>query len=573
MKRSYAIAIALVVIIVVGGIGVYVFLRPPPIANLVVMGTTDSIETVLDPARAYDYFGWSIIGALGSGLVDIEPGSTAAPDDIIPSLAASWTSSGAGTIYDFTLKQGLTFEDGAPFNATAVKYTFDRCCNLTGDGLYHPEGFQLGIGLADVIDNVTVTGEYTVRFYLQFPWAPFLQTMAAQGCFIVDPSHAPKDQLVNYTAGNPRGSHAVGLGPYLLQSWSRTGGTDEEIVLVRNPNYWDAANGIPKTDVFIIKFYETDTALATAMTAGEIDVAYRQLSATQINAFRANPGVRVWEVAGPFIQYMCFQQRIYPFNETLIRQGIAAALNRTNLVHTVFLGTAQPLYTIIPEGMAYHKPSFEIHGEANYTYTQTVFDLFGYNTTHKLDIDLYYESSGHYPQSAEQALFYKSNLEASGVMTVTLTGLEWASYRAARSAGTMPVYCYGWYPDYIDPDNYAFLPFATWLNMGYNDTYPAGGVQQYNLWVWGRSNTTDSGRQTSYYALQDLQAQECSVIPLYQGGAYAVSKTTIHGIILDITINFRQWLIYWGAPATTGPFLALQTNEISVIRYQGKFDY
>ncbi|MFX1566210.1 MAG: hypothetical protein ACFFCH_09485, partial [Promethearchaeota archaeon] len=66
MKRSYAIAIALVVIIVVGGVGVYLFMRPPPIPNLIVMGTTDSIETVLDPARAYDYFGWSMIGALGS---------------------------------------------------------------------------------------------------------------------------------------------------------------------------------------------------------------------------------------------------------------------------------------------------------------------------------------------------------------------------------------------------------------------------------------------------------------------------------------------------------------------------
>ncbi len=572
LKRSYAIAIALVVIIVVGGVGVYLFMRPPPISNLIVMGTTDSIETVLDPARAYDYFGWSMIGALGSGLVDIDPGSTAAPDDIIPSLASSWTVSGAGTIYDFTLKQGLIFADGTPFNSTVVKYTFDRCCNLTGDGIYHEEGFQRGIGLADIIDNVTITGEYTVRFYLTIPWAPFLQTMAAQGCFIVHPNYAPMDELVNYTAGNARASYAVGLGPYLLQSWSRTGGTDEEIVLVRNPNYWDAANGIPMTDTFIIKFYETDTALATAMTAGEIDVAYRQLSATQINAFRTNPNVRVWEAAGPFIQYMCFQQEIYPFNETLIRRGIAAALNRTNLVNTVFLGTAQPLYTIIPDGMAYHKPSFEIHGEANYTYTQTVFDLFGYNSSNKLVIEMYYESSGHYPQSAEQAAVYKSDLEASGVMTVNLNGLEWASYRSARSAGTMPVYVYGWYPDYIDPDNYAFLPFAEWLNMGYNATYPAGGVQQYNLWVWGRSNTSDSGRQTSYYALQDLQAQECSAIPLYQGGAYAVSKTTIHGIILDITINFRHWLLYWGAPATTGPFLTLQTNEVSVIRYPGKFD-
>ncbi len=401
MKRNQILAIAIVVIIIVGAGGVYLFLRPPPIANLIVMGTTDSIETVLDPARAYDYFGWSMIGATSSGLVDIDPGSEGAPDDIIPALASSWTVSGGGSIIDFTLKQGITFDDGYPFNASVVKYSFDRSTNLTGDGLYEPAGFQLGIGLADIIENVTITGEYSVRFNLYFPWAPFLQTMAAQGTFMVHPTYSPKNELVNFTEVSPgvadaRASYTGGLGPYNLQSWRRTGTTDTEIILVKNPNYWDIANGIPRTDTIIIRFYASDTALATAMSAGEIDVAYRQLSASQINAFRANPNVRVWEVAGPFIQYMCFQQRTYPFNETLIRQGIAAALNRTALVETVFIGTAQPLYSIIPEGMAYHKPSFDIYGSANYTFTQTALDTFGYNASNKLVIELYYESSGHY---------------------------------------------------------------------------------------------------------------------------------------------------------------------------------
>jgi peptide/nickel transport system substrate-binding protein len=561
LKRNQIIAIVAIVIIIGGAAGVYLFLRPPPITGLIIMGTTDSIETVLDPARAYDYFAWAIMGALGSGLVDIAPGSVAGPDDIDPSLATSWTVSGAGSIYDFTLREGVTFEDGYPFNASVVKFSFDRACNLTGDGLYEPEGFQAGIELDAIIKNVTILGEYSVRFYLYFPWAPFLQTMAAQACFMVHPLIAPKDELVNYTAGDARASHATGLGPYLLQSWSRVGGSDEEIILVKNPYYWDSANGLPKTDTIIIKFYESDTSLATAMTSGEIDIAYRQLSAAQINAFKANPNVRVWEAAGPFIQYLCFQQRVYPFNETIIRRGIAAALNRTNLVETVFLGTADPLYTIIPMGMAYHRPSFEVHGEANYTYTQTALNTLGFNATHKLVIDLWYESSGHYPSSPEQATVIKSDLDASGVITVNLHGLEWASYRAARSAGTMPAFMYGWYPDYIDPDNYAFLPFAQWLNMAYNATYPAGGIWQNQLWVWGRSNTSDAERQISYYALQDFQAEECSVIPLYQGGTYAVSKLTIHGIILDITINWRYWLLYWGEAATTGPYMVVEAQR------------
>jgi len=117
----------------------------------------------------------------------------------------------------------------------------------------------------------------------------------------------------------------------------------------------------------------------------------------------------------------------------------------------------------------------------------------------------------------------------------------------------MPVFVYGWYPDFIDPDNYGFLPFASWLNLGYNNTYPASGVQQYNYWVGGRSAATDAGRLGNYTALQDLQASVCSVVPLWQSSTVAVTGLNVHGVVMDITVNWRHWLVYLGATATTGP--------------------
>jgi peptide/nickel transport system substrate-binding protein len=170
---------------------------------------------------------------------------------------------------------------------------------------------------------------------------------------------------------------------------------------------------------------------------------------------------------------------------------------------------------------------------------------YGYNATNKLQVDLYYESSAHYPQSADQAAVYKSDLEASGVITVTLYNYDWPTYREQRNAGTMDVFIYGWYPDYIDPDNYAFLPFASWLNLGYNSSYPQGGIDQYDLWVEGRSAENDAARQAAYYALQDLQAQEVSCIPLWQGTTNCVSSSDITGIVLDITLNWRHWMLDW----------------------------
>ncbi len=540
MERNQIIAIV-VILVIVGGLATSLILFPPsgPERGVIIFGTTDTVEASIDPAQSYDYFGWEIITSLGAGLVEIIPGTAASADDIRGNLAESWTVDASRTQWDFTLRQNITFYDGQPFNATAVKWSFDR--NI---GMALEDGPQLNMGYADIIDEVVVVSEYVVRFNLKIAFAPFLQLMACAASYIVHPDHATDTDYVQYSeSAGVRASHPNDLGPYILTNWTRVGGTDTIMRLEKNPNYWNKS--LPRTDVIIIKFYSTDTALASAMTAGEIDVAYRHLTPAQVDNFRGNANFKVWEGTGAAIQYMLFQQRIYPFNETLVRRGIAAALNRTNVATTVFQGTVEPLYSIVPKGMAYHKPSFEKYGEANYTYTKWALAQFGYDENNKLEFDLYYESSGHYPSSEAQATVYKSDLEASGVISVTLKPLEWATYRQQRNAGTMPVFIYGWYPDYIDPDNYAFLPFASWLNLGYNETYPAGGVQQYNLWVEGRSAQTSAERQAAYYELQDLQADEVSLVPLWQGRTTAVSKANIAGIVLDITVNWRHWLMYW----------------------------
>lgn len=509
----------------------------------IVIGTTDGVETTLDIAKSFDSFGWNMITCLSSGLVEIQPGSIAGSEDILPALAESWTASSGGTIWDFNLRQNVVFENGNPFNASMVKYTFDRNCDLTGEGLLEEDGPQLNIGYDTIIENVTVLSEFVVRFYLKIPFAPFLKLLAIPPSFIVDPLYAPMDEVVYYSEGNPRASHPCGLGPFLLESWSRIGGADQEIRLVANPNYWDNSSGEPKVDEIVVKFYSSDTGLAVAKVANEIDIAFRSLTSTQIESFMSMDNIDVYDEPNSQIQYLCFNQNIYPYNETVIRQGIAAALNRSHVCDAAFNGQMIPLESIVPTNLEFYLPAFSIYGEANYTFTRTALQSLGYNESNKLNLDLYYESSGHYPMSQMQALVYQQDLEDSGVIDVTLTGYDWPTYRLSRNAGTMPVFSYGWLSEYSDADDFAFLPFASWLNLGYNATYPQGGIDQYNLWVEGRSAMTFEGRQSAYYNLQELQAQECSVIPIWQGKNYVVSNTDISGVYLDVTGILRYWLL------------------------------
>jgi peptide/nickel transport system substrate-binding protein len=546
ISRMLIVGIIIVIIVIAGVLGYYLTLpMGPKIKDTLVMGTTDSIESCLDPSRAYDYFGWEIIRSIGSGLVDYQPGATGAVTDIIPDLATSWTTSSDGLEWTFTLRQGVQYDDGTVFNATHVKYTFDRAIQMAD-----PDGAFVGIGFSDIIQSITVVDTYTVKFTLKIPFGAFLSLIAGQECVIVDPKYAPMHgtswnyttDTILYTEGNARASNPMGLGPYTLSNWTRTAGKDSQMNLVANPNYWNASAGIPKTKNMIIKFYADSTGLALAVQAGEIDIAFRQLGTTDINSMKNNANLKVWPGTGAFIQYLCLQEKYYPFNETKIRQAIGAAINRSTIVNTVFQGQAQSLFSLIPIGMSGHTDAFEDLGDPNYTRTRELLAEFGYNETNKLTFKLWYETSGHYPQSLQQAQVLKSSLEASGVLTVNLDGLDWPGYRSARQNEAMEAFIMGWYPDYIDADDYIY-PFlhssgGSWIHINYADP------QMDQLIEWARGNTTASTRNSLYSQVQDLAVTDSPIIPLYQGAAYAVTSLKVKGIYLDITQNWRHWLVY-----------------------------
>jgi len=539
ISRMLIVGIIIVIIVIAGVVGYYLTIPTTPAAkDTLVEGTTDSIETCLDTARAYDFFGLSIVQALSSGLVDFKPGATGSVNDIIPALATNWSSSADGLQWTFILRQGVKFDDDTEFNATHVKYTFDR-----GISINDPDGAFGGVGYGDIIENVTVVNTYTVKFYLRIPFSAFLSLMAFQVSFIVDPRYAPFDAVVEYDSSRtPRENHAMGLGPYTLANWTRVAGKETEIRLEANTRYWDASNGLPKTKNIIIKFYSDATNLASAIRSKQVDVAFRQLQAVDIQDMMTDDTLHVWGGTGSFIQYLCFQERYAPFNVTAIRQAVGAAINRTTIVQTVFLGQAQKLYSMIPIGMSGHTDAFLTLGDPNYNKTRELLAPLGYNETHKLPFTLWYETSGHYPQSADLATVLKSSIEASGVISVSLGSAEWASYKEKRSRAEMEAYIYGWYPDYVDPDDYTY-PFihssgGGWLNTNYSNP------QMDTLIEWARGNTSATTRDNLYAQIQNLTVTDSPMIPLYQGSAYAVTDPKVKGVYLDITQVWRYWLLY-----------------------------
>src|SRR5690606_33209020 len=123
-----------------------------------------------------------IVRNIFDGLVRNKPGTL----EIEPALATDWTISEDGLEYVFTLREGVTFHDGSPFNAEAVKFNFDRM--LAENHPYASTApFPLSYFFASV-ENLEAVGDTTVKVPLNEPYAPFLSNLASPTGLLVSPA-------------------------------------------------------------------------------------------------------------------------------------------------------------------------------------------------------------------------------------------------------------------------------------------------------------------------------------------------------------------------------------------------
>jgi len=272
----------------------------------------------LDPAAVTAVNDFRILVNLYEGLTQYKPGTL----EVEPALAESWTISDDGTEYTFKLREGVTFHDGTPFNAEAVKFNFDRM--LVEDHPYHDTGpFPLSFFFGSVT-STDVVDEYTVKFTLSAPYAPFLSNLAYPTGLIVSPEAVK-------AGGKDFGRSPVGTGPFKFVEWK----SNERVVVDKYEDYWGDPAGLQA--VVFRPITDPNTRVAE-MLAGGIDMMV-EVPPTSMSEFE-DDAYKVVEKAGPHVWFLILNAKEGAFADKKVRQAANYAINKSAIVNDVLEGTA-----------------------------------------------------------------------------------------------------------------------------------------------------------------------------------------------------------------------------------------
>ncbi len=487
----------------------------------VVIGTTDSIDD-LDPADAYDYFSSNILVQLTHGLMQMPVDST---DATKGPIVESYTVSPDAMEFTFTLKADVLFSDGTAFNATAMKWNIDRVlANPTGEPAFL---------LTDVINRTEVVDESTFKVYLQFPDATFLQRLTYTVAWPVSTISLPYDEL----SGTPDMIPA-GLGPYKVDTWTK--GT--EIILVPNEHYFGDA---PENDKVVVKFYTDASTMLAALESGEIDVAHRVFGPDEMDSIMANEDLEYGSKSSAGIRYILINVDMY--DDVNVRQALAAAINRTEIVDTVFDNFNTELYSMVPDIFSSHVDAFDAGPDQ--ALVATKMEASGYvKDTNKFDIELWYTPTHYGDTEDDVALLLETQFEDTGFFDVTVSQTEWSQYLDQRQ--TMGFYLLGWWFDYPDPSNYVD-PFVGSGAVSFGTNYSTTAMDGYIDTMLTDPDAAD--RATATENAQELMATDVPLIPLFTMlSQFSAWQPGVEGVVLEPSENLHYNSIYVGSKGAPG---------------------
>lgn len=354
--------------------------------------------------------------------------------EVGPGLATDWEYLDDYTL-QFELREGVEFHNGEPFNAEAVKYTFDRLLGEEGAQGPQQENYTS-------IDYVEVVDDYTVNFHLLENDPVLLTKLSGYGAVIVPPGYIEEHGAEHFST-NP-----VGTGPFKMTEYDR----DNKVVLEKNENYWKEDE--PQLDTVTFRIIpEGSTRLAELQTGG-IDIMKR-VEVSQVSAIEEEELLNLYEVETPTAFSLRFDVSKEPVDDVRVRQAINYAIDKQAIIDEILDGYGVPISTFQSELSFGYNPDLE-----QYAYDpDKARELIEEAGAEGSVLDIYVPGNdGNFREIAQAVAFYleeaglSANIESVDSNTLTSDLIPGAD------AGHM--YRQGWGGWTLDFDNTAYLMYA-----------------------------------------------------------------------------------------------------------------
>lgn len=257
----------------------------------------------MDPHNCYDSLAMRIYMHIFEGLLrSNEEGQ------LEPALAESYEISDDGLVYTFKLRQDVKFQNGDPFTAKDVKYSFDRAC-----------ASSFCAEAAAPIASTEIEDDYTVKVVLRYPYEAQLPFFATTYLSIVN------ENVVNEKGDDFSIDPGLsGTGPYRFESWKK----GSAVTLIRNEEYY---GNKPAIATVVYKNITEASAGAIAVESGDVDV-YVHPSTVDVPNLKDGGKIAVYEKDSYYVEYLGFNMERAPFDKREVREAIALSFSKEDIV-------------------------------------------------------------------------------------------------------------------------------------------------------------------------------------------------------------------------------------------------
>jgi peptide/nickel transport system substrate-binding protein len=408
----------------------------------------------LDPALSSDVESQRITRQILEGLVGVDQ-TTGKPT---PLLATEWSESNEGRSYTFTLRKGVAFQDGTPFNADAVCVNFNRWFAFSAELRRQAPGSSFkGVFKAhsdepdlSIFKSCTALSEHTVRIDLTQRFTAFLQALTLPAFAMASPAAlaaGTADVLDQDRGGPPLSAFAtspVGTGPFSLASWDA-----ESVTLVTNKAYWGERGQIATINFLA---YNHPQLRLQALLDGKID-GYDAVTVGNFDQL-VKRGKQIVQ-RDPFsVMYVGINQEVPVLQNLKVRQAIEMAIDKETLIRKFFIdNTAKATQFVPPKISGFNNDAPELgHDLAK---AKEYLKEAGYAGE---ELKFYYPLNVTRPYLPTPEKVYAElsrQLTAAG-FNVRPVPVEWSEgyLQKVQSPGDHALHLLGWNGSYSDADNF-----------------------------------------------------------------------------------------------------------------------